>query len=63
MYSLTLMLFCSAFTIAFKTMGNIANMNSFATLGKYVRKENESPVAKYLIVIKNLILTDFTSLK
>jgi hypothetical protein len=38
-------------------------MNGLETLNRYIKEENESPVAKYLSVINNLILAGTDSLK
>jgi len=61
-YPLTLMYFFSAFTIALRTTGNIADIYCLETLNKYIRDENESPVAKYRSVINNFILGGTASL-
>jgi len=41
----------------------MVDMNGLETLNRYIKEENESPVAKYLSVINNIILAGTASLK
>lgn len=61
-HPLTLMYFFSAFTIALRTTGSIADIYCLETLNRYIRDENESPVAKYRSVINNFMLGGTASL-